>query len=302
MNFEEQLAADVREIEEILKRYLPKEEGYAKTVAEAVNYSVLAGGKRLRPMLLLECCRLFGGREELAAPFMAAIEFIHTYSLVHDDLPCMDNDEYRRGRKTTHAVYGEGMAVLAGDALLNLAFETASSAFSLTENEEELRRAARAMQILSAKSGIGGMIGGQCADTQAEEFPPEKVTQELLLYIHENKTAAMIESPMMIGALLAGAEKEKLEALERIGSKIGLAFQIRDDILDLTSSLQELGKQTGSDLKNNKVTYVSLNGMEASEKEVRRLSEEALQELQGLAENRNEFLECLVEDLITRKK
>ncbi|HIV91489.1 MAG TPA: polyprenyl synthetase family protein, partial [Candidatus Eisenbergiella stercoravium] len=287
MNFEEQLAADVREIEEILKRYLPKEEGYAKTVAEAVNYSVLAGGKRLRPMLLLECCRLFGGREELAAPFMAAIEFIHTYSLVHDDLPCMDNDEYRRGRKTTHAVYGEGMAVLAGDALLNLAFETASSAFSLTENEEELRRAARAMQILSAKSGIGGMIGGQCADTQAEEFPPEKVTQELLLYIHENKTAAMIESPMMIGALLAGAEKEKLEALERIGSKIGLAFQIRDDILDLTSSLEELGKQTGSDLKNNKVTYVSLNGMEESEKEVRRLSEEALQELKGLAENRN---------------
>ena len=302
MNFEEQLAADVREIEEILKRYLPKEEGYAKTVAEAVNYSVLAGGKRLRPMLLLECCRLFGGREELAAPFMAAIEFIHTYSLVHDDLPCMDNDEYRRGRKTTHAVYGEGMAVLAGDALLNLAFETASSAFSLTENEEELRRAARAMQILSAKSGIGGMIGGQCADTQAEEFPPEKVTQELLLYIHENKTAAMIESPMMIGALLAGAEEEKLAALERIGSKIGLAFQIRDDILDLTSSLQELGKQTGSDLKNHKVTYVSLNGMEQSEKEVRRLSEEALQELKGLAENRNEFLERLVEDLITRKK
>lgn len=302
MNFEEHLAADVREIEEILKRYLPKEEGYAKTVAEAVNYSVLAGGKRLRPMLLLECCRLFGGREELAAPFMAAIEFIHTYSLVHDDLPCMDNDEYRRGRKTTHAVYGEGMAVLAGDALLNLAFETASSAFSRTENEEELRRAARAMQILSAKSGIGGMVGGQCADTQAEEFPPEKVTQELLLYIHENKTAAMIQSPMMIGALLAGADEEKLEALERIGSKIGLAFQIRDDILDLTSSLQELGKQTGSDLKNNKVTYVSLNGMEASEKEVRRLSEEALQELKGLAENRNEFLERLVEDLITRKK
>ena len=122
MNFEEHLAADVREIEEILKRYLPKEEGYAKTVAEAVNYSVLAGGKRLRPMLLLECCRLFGGREELAAPFMAAIEFIHTYSLGHDDLPCMANDEYRRGRKTTHSVYGEGMAVLAGDALLYLAF------------------------------------------------------------------------------------------------------------------------------------------------------------------------------------
>ena len=173
MNFEEQLAADVREIEEILKRYLPKEEGYAKTVAEAVNYSVLAGGKRLRPMLLLECCRLFGGREELAAPFMAAIEFIHTYSLVHDDLPCMDNDEYRRGRKTTHAVYGEGMAVLAGDALLNLAFETASSAFSLTENEEELRRAARAMQILSAKSGHpgGGVPAGEGDSGAAPLYP-----------------------------------------------------------------------------------------------------------------------------------
>lgn len=302
MNFEERLNADIAEIEEILKRYLPKEEGYAKTVAEAANYSVLAGGKRLRPMLLLECCRLFGGRTELAAPFMAAIEFIHTYSLVHDDLPCMDNDEYRRGRKTTHAVYGEGMAVLAGDALLNLAFETAASAFTLTEKEEELRRAARAMQILSAKSGIGGMIGGQCADTEAEEFPPERVTKELLLYIHENKTAAMIESPMMIGALLAGAPEEKLAVLERIGSRIGLAFQIRDDILDLTSSLEELGKQTGSDLKNHKVTYVSLNGMEQSEKDVRRLSEEALLELKGLTEERNEFLERLVEDLITRKK
>ncbi len=302
MNFEERLATEVTEIEEILRRYLPKEEGYAKTVAEAANYSVLAGGKRLRPMLLLECCRLFGGKEELAAPFLAAVEFIHTYSLVHDDLPCMDNDEYRRGRKTTHAVYGEGMAVLAGDALLNLAFETAASAFQLAEDETQLKRMARAMQILSAKSGIGGMIGGQCADTQAEDFPPEQVTQELLLYIHENKTAAMIESPMMIGAVLAGAAEEKLAALERIGSRIGLAFQIRDDILDLTSSLQELGKQTGSDLKNHKVTYVSLNGMERSEKEVRRLSEEALEELRSLSEQRNPFLECLVEDLITRKK
>ncbi|HJC24258.1 MAG TPA: polyprenyl synthetase family protein [Candidatus Eisenbergiella merdavium] len=305
MNFEEfqaRLSEESAQIEEILRRYLPKEEGYAKTVAEAANYSVLAGGKRLRPMLLLECCRLFGGEEELAAPFMAAIEFIHTYSLVHDDLPCMDNDEYRRGRKTTHAVYGEGMAVLAGDALLNLAFETAASAFSLAKDAAQLGRMARALQILSEKSGIRGMIGGQCADTQAEEFPPERVTQELLLYIHENKTAAMIESPMMIGALLAGADEEKLAALERIGSRIGLAFQIRDDILDLTGSLQELGKQTGSDLKNNKVTYVSLNGMEQSEKEVRRLSEEALEELRGLTEQGNEFLECLVEDLITRRK
>ena len=310
MNFEPRRKEETEAIEEILKRYLPKEEGYAATVSQAVSYSVLAGGKRLRPMLMRECFRLFTQedvREDkarcLLEPFMAAIEFIHTYSLVHDDLPCMDNDEYRRGRKTTHAVYGEGMAVLAGDALLNLAFETATQAFDgarVAGNGEWMYRCAKAFGILAGKAGIGGMIGGQCADTQAEDFPEERISQELLLYIHENKTAAMIESAMMIGGILAGCGEEDVRCLEKIGSKIGLAFQIQDDILDLTSSLEELGKKTGSDLKNHKVTYVSLNGIENSVKEVRRLSKEALSSLKALGNN--VFLEMLVEDLITRKK
>lgn len=252
MNFEAELQERVSGIEAILRQYLPAEEGYQKTVLEAMNYSVLAGGKRLRPMLMQEVFRLFGGKGRLVEPFMAAIEMIHTYSLVHDDLPCMDNDEYRRGRKTTHAVYGEGMAVLAGDALLNYAFETACKAFTMPEAAQSidgLNRCAKAMAILAGKAGIYGMIGGQTADTEAEELPEEQVTQELLLFIHENKTAALIQSSMMIGAVLAGAADGQLEALERIGSNIGLAFQIQDDILDLTSSLEVLGKQTGSDLK-----------------------------------------------------
>ena len=308
MNFDKMRQEKVDEIEKILKRYLPAEKGFQKTVLEALNYSVLAGGQRLRPMLMQETFRLFGGEGNLVEPFMAAIEMIHTYSLVHDDLPCMDNDEYRRGRKTTHAVYGEGMAVLAGDALLNYAFETACSSFAMTEEEPHLlSRCAKAMAVLARKAGVYGMIGGQTADTEAEELPGEQVTQELLLYIHENKTAALIQSSMMIGAALAGADDTQLSRLEEIGTRIGLAFQIQDDILDLTSSLEILGKQTGSDLKNHKVTYVSLNGMERSIEEVRRLSEEAITglasfSLEGKETVRNEFLEALVEDLITRKK
>lgn len=308
MNFDKMRQEKVDEIEKILKQYLPAEKGFQKTVLEAMNYSVLAGGKRLRPMLMQETFRLFGGEGNLVEPFMAAIEMIHTYSLVHDDLPCMDNDEYRRGRKTTHAVYGEGMAVLAGDALLNYAFETACSSFAMTEEEPHLlSRCAKAMAVLARKAGVYGMIGGQTADTEAEELPGEQVTQELLLYIHENKTAALIQSSMMIGAALAGADDTQLSRLEEIGTRIGLAFQIQDDILDLTSSLEILGKQTGSDLKNHKVTYVSLNGMARSIEEVRRLSEEAITglasfSLEGKETVRNEFLEALVEDLITRKK
>ena len=308
MNFDKMRQEKVEEIEKILKRCLPAEEGFQKTVLEAMNYSVLAGGKRLRPMLMQETFRLFGGEGNLVEPFMAAIEMIHTYSLVHDDLPCMDNDEYRRGRKTTHAVYGEGMAVLAGDALLNYAFETACRSFAMAGEEPHLlSRCAKAMSVRARKAGVYGMIGGQTADTQAEELPEEQVTQELLLYIHENKTAALIQSSLMIGAQLAGADDAQLSRLEEIGTRIGLAFQIQDDILDLTSSLEVLGKQTGSDLKNHKVTYVSLNGMERSIEEVRRLSEEAITglasfSLAGKETVRNEFLEALVEDLITRKK
>lgn len=315
MNFEETLAKRVEDAEDILKSYLPKECGFQKTVLEAMNYSALAGGKRLRPVLMKESYALFGGHSRIVEPFMAALEMIHNYSLVHDDLPSMDNDEYRRGRRTTWCVYGEGMAVLAGDALLNYAFETAAKAFSMVPKESgcadnpELAADAmhlysavgEAMQILAGKAGVYGMVGGQCADICAEKLPAKEVTEELLLYIHKNKTAALIESAMMIGAVLAGATKEELSRVEKIAENIGIAFQIQDDILDVTSSLEVLGKMTGSDEKNHKVTYVSLNGLEKSREDVRRLSEEAMEELRSFP-SRNEFLEQLVEDLITRVK
>ncbi len=283
-------------IEKILEEYLPKEEGYAAKVKEAMNYSVLAGGKRLRPMLMEETYRMFGGTDKVIEPFMAAQEMIHTYSLVHDDLPCMDNDEYRRGRKTTHAVYGEGMAVLAGDALLNYAFETACKAFSMTDKIENV---AKAMSILASKAGIFGMIGGQTADILAEEYTAEQITQELLIYIHENKTAALIQSSMMIGAILAGADTKQINDIEKIGYNIGIAFQIQDDILDVTGTFEELGKPIGSDEKNDKVTCVSLMGLEKAKEEVERLSNEAVKLLKDVTFEHT-FLEELILNLIHR--
>ena len=307
MNFKEELAQRTAEAEEVLKRYLPKEEGFQKQVLEAMNYSALAGGKRLRPVLMAESFRLCGGQGDIVKPFMAALEMIHNYSLVHDDLPSMDNDEYRRGRKTTWTVYGEGMAVLAGDALLNYAFETAASAFDLVENlpadrkMQGFRAVARALQILSGKAGVYGMIGGQCADICGEELPEEKVTKELLWYIHKNKTAALIEAALVIGAVLAGASEEDTARLEKAAENIGIAFQIQDDILDVTSSLEVLGKPVGSDEKNHKVTYVSLNGLDQSRRDVAALSEEAIEILRAFPQ-RNLFLEELVMTLINREK
>ena len=298
MNWENKLQERVAEVEAVIQKFLPEETGYQKTVLEAMNYSVLAGGKRLRPMLMEETYRLFGGNSDIIEPFMAAIEMIHTYSLVHDDLPSMDNDEYRRGRKTTHVVYGEGMAILAGDGLLNYAFETALKAFDKEPTNPAL---GRAMQVLAKKAGVYGMIGGQTADIEAEDLDQSKVTNELLLFIHENKTAALIQSSMMIGAILAGASEEEVKAVEKIAYNVGIAFQIQDDILDITSSLEVLGKMTGSDEKNNKVTYVTLNGMEKSKEDVEKLSKEAL-ELLSSFENKNEFLNQLIEELITREK
>ncbi len=300
MNFKETLNEKTVRIEEILAKFLPEEQGYQKTVIEAMNYSILAGGKRLRPMLMEETWEMFGGTGELVEPFMAAIEMIHNYSLVHDDLPAMDNDEYRRGRKTTHVVYGEGMAVLAGDALLNYAFETACTAFEKARNPEEYRRVAKAMTILSRKAGIYGMIGGQCADIEAEERQ-ESVTEELLLFIHEHKTAALIQSAMMIGGILAGADTEQTAAIEKCAWNIGIAFQIQDDILDVTGSQEILGKPIGSDEKNNKVTYVTIHGLEKSSEMVASLSEEAVQILSSFS-GRNPFLEKMVQQLISREK
>ena len=297
MTFHKSLNEKVKEIESVLLKYLPKEEGPQKVVLEAMNYSVNAGGKRLRPMLMQEAFALCGGEGEIVEPFMAALEMIHTYSLVHDDLPAMDNDEYRRGRKTTHVVYGETMAILAGDALLNYAFETACKAFVMKPGCEEVERA---MMILAKKAGIFGMVGGQTADILAEDSQKE-VSKEQLLFIHENKTAALIQSALTIGAVLAGASEEEIQKLETVGYNVGVAFQIQDDILDVIGTKEELGKPIGSDEKNNKTTYVTLMGLEKSEAEVAQLSEEAIELLASFA-RRNEFLETLIRELITRRK
>ena len=299
MNFKEILDAKTDRAEAVLRKYLPEAEGFSGKVTEAMNYSVTAGGKRLRPVLLEESFFLFGGEGKTAEPFMAALEMIHNYSLVHDDLPAMDNDEYRRGRKTTWKVYGDGMAVLAGDGLLNLAYETVASAFTQAEDPKAMERAAAALKVLSQKAGIGGMIGGQSADLESES--KEVVTEEELLFIHANKTAALIQAAMMIGAILAGAGGEAVDAMERAGALIGIAFQIQDDILDVISSQEVLGKPVGSDERNHKLTYVSFHGLEASQKEVKRMSAEAILILQSF-ERRNEFLEELVSSLITREK
>ena len=291
----QQLADKTKQIEDIIFRYLPVAVGEQKSVIEAMNYSILAGGKRLRPMLMKEVYEMFGGEGKIVEPFMAAIEMIHTYSLVHDDLPAMDNDEYRRGKKTTWAQFDECTAILAGDGLLNLAFETALKAES--ENNPYL---VRALGILAKKAGIYGMIGGQTADIEAEK-PGSDVNGEKLLFIHEHKTAALIQASMMIGAVLAGASDEETAQIETCAYNIGIAFQIQDDILDVTSTLEVLGKPIGSDEKNNKKTYVSIYGLEKSKEDVRRLSKEAITILASFGK-RNLFLEELVEQLINREK
>lgn len=289
------------EIEEIIKAYLPAETGYQRTVLEAMNYSILAGGKRLRPMLMQETYRMFGGSGREVEPLMAAIEMIHTYSLVHDDLPAMDNDEYRRGRKTTHTVYGEAMGILAGDGLLNLAWETAVQAFSMGEQGEavHMQRVAGAVAVLARKAGVYGMIGGQTADIQAEEA--EQVSMEQLLFIHEHKTAALIQAAMMAGAILAGANEQQIRQMERCAYNIGIAFQIQDDILDVTGTMEELGKPIGSDEKNHKQTYVTIRGVKASAREVERLSREAMEILSSV-EGDSGFLRELTAFLIHRRK
>ncbi len=297
MNFKEELKDRVDHIEAILKEYLPKEEGWQKTVIAAMNYSVLAGGKRLRPMLMEETYRLFGGKGREIEPFMVAIEMIHTYSLVHDDLPAMDNDEYRRGRKTTHVVYGEAMAILAGDGLLNYAFETAMKSFTM---EGDLEKKARALSVLAQKAGIYGMIGGQTADIEAEDLG-DQVTTEHLMFIHAHKTSALIEAAMMTGAILAGASQEETAQIEKAAYEIGIAFQIQDDILDVTSTLEMLGKPIGSDAKNHKTTYVTLKGLEESRKEQQELSLHAIETIRSIGYS-NDFLMELVTSLITREK
>lgn len=296
MKFEKAREAKVKEIEEILQAYLPKKEGFQKIIMEAMEYSLMAGGKRIRPMLMQEMYHLFGGKEKLIYPFMAAIEMIHTYSLVHDDLPAIDNDDYRRGRKTTHVVYGEDMGILAGDALLNYAFETAATAFA--DFPEDSLLIGKAMGILAKKAGIYGMIGGQVTDVRETGH---KLPREKLDFIYALKTGALIESSMMIGAVLAGASEEEIKQAEKIAAKTGFAFQVQDDILDVTSTSETLGKPVHSDEKNEKTTYVTLVGIEEAKKIVERESEEAIRILETLPGEKG-YLTWLLEELIHREK
>lgn len=295
MNFQDEMTKKINEVEKIIVSFLPKEEGFAKTMAQAMNYSMLAGGKRLRPLLMWETYQLFGGTGNVVEPFMAGMEMIHTHSLVHDDLPALDNDDYRRGRLTTHKVYGEAMGVLSGAALLNYAYETILQAFSMTEEKE---RVIKAMSVMADKAGIHGMLGGQSVDVENDGKPLEK---EMLDYIYKNKTSALIEAAMMTGAILAGADAAQTDVVEEAARKIGLAFQIQDDILDVTSTDEELGKPVHSDEKNHKVTYVTLFGVKEASMQVEKLSKEAIMLLRSLNKN-NEFLYLLVEKLIDRRK
>lgn len=296
MNFNSRKSEKVQEIEKILKKFLPEQSGYQREIMEAMEYSLMAGGKRLRPMLMKETYTLFGGNDRVIYPFMAAIEMIHTYSLVHDDLPAIDNDDYRRGRKTTHVVYGEAMGILAGDALLNYAFETAAEAFTMFP--EKSLQIGKAMQILAKKAGIYGMIGGQVVDVQSAG---SSISKEVLDFIYELKTGALIESAMMIGAVLAGAGEEEIRKMEKVAKNVGIAFQIRDDILDVTSTPEVLGKPVMSDEKNEKTTYVTLVSVEKAKEYVEEISEEAIGLLSELPQ-RNEFLEALLKELIHREK
>ena len=295
MNFREEQKKRTEWTEEVIREFLPKEEGYQKEIMEAMNYSVLAGGKRLRPLMMYETYRMFGGEGEVIRPFMAAMEMIHTYSLVHDDLPAMDNDEYRRGKLTTHAKYGHAMGILAGDALLNFAFETAASAFDYGEDPG---RVAKALQILAKKAGVYGMIGGQVVDVQSSGHA---ISKERLDFIYKLKTSALLEAAMMTGAVLAGAAEEEVRTIEQVASDVGVAFQVRDDILDVTGTLESIGKPVHSDDKNEKTTYVTLKGLEQASADVEELSDRALRNLASLP-YKNKFLTELIQSLVYRDR
>lgn len=285
---------NIKQAEEIIRNYLPKEEGYQKIIFEAMNYAVNGGGKRLRPILMLKTFEGYGRKSKAIEPFMAAIEMIHTYSLVHDDLPALDNDDYRRGRKTTHVVFGHAMGILAGDALLNYAFETAIKAFELDDTDV----VRRAFEILVKKPGVYGMIGGQVVDVEKSGMT---MTKEELEFVFQGKTAALIEASMMIGAILGGASKEEERKVEEIARKIGMAFQIQDDILDVTSTSAQLGKPVHSDEKNQKTTYVTLYGLDKAKQDVIMYSEAALEGIKMLEGNHEELI-CLIQWMTDRKK
>ena len=294
MEFKQCLKEKASFVEKVLKEYMPKEEGYQKTVIEAMNYSLSAGGKRLRPILTLEACKIVGGNEDEAIPFAIAIEMIHTYSLIHDDLPALDNDDLRRGRPTNHKVYGEAMGILAGDALLNYAFEVMLAGSINKENPEKYLKA---INEIAKGAGIYGMIGGQVVDVESEN---KQIEKEKLDYIHMNKTAAMMVGCMRAGATIGGANSEQMEEITKYAKNIGLSFQIVDDILDIVGDEAKLGKKVGSDIENHKSTYPSLLGLDTSKEIAHNLIDEAKKSIEKLSDD-VDFLKGLAEYIIDRE-
>lgn len=283
-------------VEERLKLCVPEDKLMQAALFDSMRYSLLAGGKRIRPVLLLEFCRLCGGNPSAALPFACAVEMIHTYSLIHDDLPCMDDDSMRRGRPSNHVVFGEAEALLAGDALQTLAFETMLSPESI--RAAGAARAAEAAGVLARAAGARGMAGGQEIDLKSGE---RLFTEEVLRRMDELKTGALIRASAEAGCVLAGANEEKLEAARLYSSSLGLAFQIVDDILDETESSEELGKPAGSDRGNGRNTYVSFMGLDSARREVSRLTETAVSSL-GCFGEQGAYLAGLAEELASRKK
>ncbi len=300
--FLNELQERIAQTEEKIRSFLPESEGYTAPLAEAMRYGMEAGGKKLRPILMEEAFHRFGGTSKLVLPFMAAIEMVHTHSLIHDDLPALDNDDYRRGRKTTHLVFGEAEAVLAGDALLNFAYESALQSLQAPYGSiEDAPRILRALRILSAKTGIFGMLGGQSVDVENDKNASVPMTKERLNYIYRKKTSALIEGSLMIGAALADAEEKTIAALETIGESIGLAFQIQDDLLDVTGTMEELGKPAHSDETLEKVTMVTMLGIEGAKKEVEALTETALEGLKAFGCGEQDFIYRLLCYLVCRR-
>lgn len=294
MEFKNSLKIKSDYIEELLKKYMPKEDGYQSTIMESMNYSLKSGGKRLRPILTLEACKIVGGNEEDAIPFAMAIEMIHTYSLIHDDLPSLDNDDLRRGKPTNHKVYGEAMAILAGDGLLNYAYEIMLSSSLNKDNPEKYLRA---IGEIAKSAGIYGMIGGQVVDVESENT---LIPKEKLDYIHLNKTAAIMVGCMRAGAIVGNANEEQLEKVTKYAKNIGLSFQIVDDILDIIGDESKLGKHVGSDIENNKSTYPSLIGLEKSKEVATQLINEARENIKTLNGDYS-FLDGLANYIIDRE-
>ncbi|MBQ9827834.1 MAG: polyprenyl synthetase family protein [Lachnospiraceae bacterium] len=293
------LETKAAEAERVVKDRFVKGSEYNSVLISAMDYSLSAGGKRIRPVILLETCRVCGGKDpEGAEGFAAALEMIHTYSLIHDDLPAMDDDDMRRGRPSNHKVYGEAMAILAGDGLLNMAFEVCADTLKMAGDPETLKRRAAAFALLADKAGVNGMIGGQSVDV---DLNGQLSDDDTLSYVYRNKTSALLQAAFAAGAICGGADDSDIAKWEEIGYRVGMAFQVRDDILDETGTEEELGKPVHSDDDNDKYTYVRIHGLEAGERYVAEMSDAALDLLDGIdAPGDKTFLRELIMYMIRR--